>query len=133
MDNKFRVNVHVYVVQDWRKVPILLSLEHVVDHVGGENMTKLINGTLITRNALNKEKMMWKLVSFGIDGVVMFWDICINVTIHIQEKYVPYMLSVHCMAHRMNLVIQVLNHLSFICRLYVLLVATIICIFHPQP
>lgn len=112
MDNKFRVNVHVYVVQDWRKVPILLSLEHV-DCVGGENMTKLINETLITKNALNKEKMMRKLVSFGVDGVVMFQDIRINVTIHIQDKYVPHMVSVHCMAHRMNLVIQVLKSFVF--------------------
>jgi hypothetical protein len=47
-------------------------LELVVDCVGGENITNLITKTLITRNVLNKEEMMRKLVSFGVDGVAMF-------------------------------------------------------------
>jgi hypothetical protein len=38
-------------------------------------------------------------------------------TFQLKEKYVPYMMGQHCMAQRMNLVVQVLLNLSMVAKL----------------
>jgi hypothetical protein len=44
-------------------------------------MIKLIMELLITRNVLSKKGMAIKLVPFGVDGVVVFQNICFGVIV----------------------------------------------------
>jgi hypothetical protein len=55
----------------------------------------LITKALIINGVLNKKYMTKKLVSFGVDRIVVFQGIHSGVIVQIQEKYAPRMLGVH--------------------------------------
>jgi hypothetical protein len=83
------------VVQNWKKLPTLLSLECVLDSANINNLIQLITKALIINGVLSKKYMTKKLVSFGVDRVVVFQGIHSGVIVQIQEKYAPRMLGVH--------------------------------------
>lgn len=85
-DNQSWANVHVYVVWDWKKILILFSLEcswwckckqyDSIDHWGINNWS-----------ALSKKDMTKKLISFRVNGIIVFQGIYNGVKMQIQEKY----------------------------------------------
>jgi hypothetical protein len=46
IDNQSWISIHYYVVQDWCRLPILISLEQVIEGGGSNNLTKVIIGAL---------------------------------------------------------------------------------------
>jgi hypothetical protein len=42
------------------------------------------------------------LLSFGIDGLNLFQGVKNGVTQQIEDKYVPHLEGIHCMAHHTN-------------------------------
>ncbi len=82
-------------VQNWKKLPTLLSLECVLNSENINNLIQLITKALIISDVLSKKYMTKKLVSFGVDRVVVFQGIRSGVIVQIQEKYAPCMLRVH--------------------------------------
>ncbi len=62
-----------------------------------------------------------KLISFGANGVSIFQGAKIGVTTQLKEKFSPYMLGVHCVAHRTNLVIQTLSKLPLVSKIETML------------
>jgi hypothetical protein len=55
------------------------------------------------------------LICFGADGASFFQGCGIGMTFQLKEKYVPYMMGQHYMAHRTNLV-QVLLNLPMVAK-----------------
>ncbi len=87
INNQMWEVVHVYGVQNWRKVLILLFLEKVL-----ERATSISSHIWILKHhksfgvSLGRKKMMNGLVSFGVDGVSIFQGICINVIACILKR-----------------------------------------------
>ncbi len=73
-------------------------------------MTLLIMNSLMTQVDLKQEDLASKLVCFGVNGFNTFQGLRWRVTIQIQRQYDPFVVNVHCMAHRTNLVVQTFSN-----------------------
>jgi hypothetical protein len=70
----------------------------------------LIIQHLVEHGGLNETYIAKKLICFGANGVVVFHGVKNGVTI-------PFVSSVHYMAHHTNLVVQSLNKLSLVSKI----------------
>ncbi len=95
----------------------MLFLELVLDGASANNMIQLIIEALTIRSALREKYMTMKLLSFGVDKVIIFHGTCNGVIVQIQKNYALHMVGVHCMENHTNLMVQSINHLSLILRL----------------
>jgi hypothetical protein len=53
---------------------------------------------LIINGGLTWEGLVRCLVSFGVDGMGIFYGIQIGVIVQLEEKYASFLVGVHCMA-----------------------------------
>jgi hypothetical protein len=72
IDNGSWICVHVYVVDCWTKVPILVCVDRIVDGSSFNNLTEVIMNVLLKGGALMKEELAKKLFCFGNNEVNMF-------------------------------------------------------------
>jgi hypothetical protein len=98
--------VHAYVVENWRKQPILLNLERVVDGNTSNNLIVIIICFLTNLGGLLVVDVANTVVCFGANGVIVFQGLKTCVTFQlIMNKHSHFIVGVHCMAHRCNLVV----------------------------
>jgi hypothetical protein len=117
IDNGSWISIHAYVVQNWSRVPYLISLEKVVEGSGSDNLTQVIIDALTQAAKLERLALAKMLLCFGADGVSTFQGPKTGVTHQIQSKYAPFALGVHCMAHRCNLAFKTLSQLDVMSRI----------------
>jgi hypothetical protein len=110
INNHSWLSIHVYVREEWKRLPILLNLQRVVNGSIVDNLTYLIIQNLIEYGRLNEVDITKKLICFGANGVMVFHGVKGGVTI-------PFVSGVHYMAHRTNLVVQSLNKLSLVSKI----------------
>jgi hypothetical protein len=60
------------VVQNWHKVSILLNLQQVTKRGGSDNLTTMLVNFITIVGGLSNEDLVAKLVSFGVDVVIVF-------------------------------------------------------------
>ena len=65
IDNSSWISVHAYVVQNWSRVPVLISLEHVTDGGKAKNLTKMIMSAVGSAGGLSQEDIGNRLLCFG--------------------------------------------------------------------
>jgi hypothetical protein len=94
----------------WKRIHIPFTLECVVEGGNANNLTTIIIQALMRQGGLIQEESMKRLISQGCHTARTF---------QLKNKFVPYMMGQHCMAHRTNLVIQVLSNLPMVARLEV--------------
>jgi hypothetical protein len=58
---------------------------------------------------LSNQKIKERLMTFGADGVSTFQGVKSGVTTQLINKHAPFMVGVHCMAHRTNLAVETLS------------------------
>jgi hypothetical protein len=56
VDNQSWISIHVYIISDWERVPLLLSLERVIEGGSAESITKIILGALAKQGGLTSSK-----------------------------------------------------------------------------
>ena len=66
------ISVHVYVVKDYVRVPLLLTLEQVIGGTGSDNLTRVLLDVLWEVGGLTREQIQEKLLCFGADGATVF-------------------------------------------------------------
>ena len=71
VDNTSWLGVHVYVMDDWERVPHLLHLSSVSDGCA-DQLTSTIMYSLLGEGSLTRESIASKLICFGADGVSTF-------------------------------------------------------------
>ena len=114
IDNGPWISIHAYVVQNWSRVPYMISLQKVEEGSGSYNLIIVIMGAL--RGDANMERLALAktLLCLGANGVSTFQGPKTWVTLQIHIKYVSVALSVHCMAHHCNLAFKTLSKLDII-------------------
>ncbi len=105
IDNQCWCNVHAYVVDRFKWIPLLLNLEKVIS---GGNVDNLIMRFLMEYGGLTSDQIARKLICFGSHGVVVFIGLQIGVAIQVKSKVAPFMTKMHCMAHQTNLLVHTL-------------------------
>lgn len=69
------------------------------------------------QGGLTQEERTKRLICFGANGASLFQDCHTRVTFQLKENYAPYMMGQCCMAHKMNLDVQVLSNLHMVAKL----------------
>jgi hypothetical protein len=82
-----------------------LDLERVVDKATFNNQTIVIVCSLIYLGGLLVVDVVNKVVCFGADSVTIFQGLKIGVTVHLMNKHSLFIVGIHYMAHRCNLVV----------------------------
>jgi hypothetical protein len=72
IDNTQWLSVHVYVVQNFVRVPLLLHLSHIIDGCKSNYILGLITTALMGEGGMSREEVAAKLVSCGFDGASIF-------------------------------------------------------------
>jgi hypothetical protein len=75
------------------------------------NFKKVIVDNVFQYRGLLEFDLVSKLISFGANGILIFQGVKSGVTTQLKEKFSPYTLRVHCVAHWTNLAIQTLPKL----------------------
>jgi hypothetical protein len=65
MDNASWISIHAYVVKNWSHVPILISLDHVIEGENSKTLTKVIMATMCNGGGFGKEDIANYLLPFG--------------------------------------------------------------------
>ncbi len=65
------ISIHMYVLENWQRIPILLNLEKVTNGVIVENIYNVMLQTLVIQRGLTKVEIGKKMVSIGADGQSM--------------------------------------------------------------
>jgi len=101
-------------MENWVRIPILISFNHVLEAFGSDNFTKVIMEALTIGGGMPKDQIVNKLMSFRTNDINVFQNTKSNVTKQIQDDYAPFSTGVHCMAHQTNLAMQTLSAIPLV-------------------
>ena len=65
IDNQSSLSIHGYVCEGWERLPMLLSLEHVVVGAGSNNLTTFIVNVVKNYGGLDNDDLVGRMASFG--------------------------------------------------------------------
>lgn len=60
------ISIHMYVVQNWQRIPILINFEHVLKEVGVDSLMALVVKALVYKGSFTHNALASKLMSFGV-------------------------------------------------------------------
>ncbi len=72
MDNQSWLYVYCYIMHNWVRILIHISLDKVVKGLGNDNLTKVIVEALMISGDLPKDQIAQKFICFGANGVNVF-------------------------------------------------------------
>jgi hypothetical protein len=75
-------------------------------------LTELLMESLGSKGGLNDDATASKLICFGADGISAFQGKHIGVTVQIKQNFAPHATGIHCLAHKINLVVKTLSQLA---------------------
>ena len=122
LDNQSWINIHIYTIQEWEKMPMLLSLQRVTEGGAADNITKVILGAFTNEGGLTPHRIRDRFIAFGADGASVLQGKKNGVT-KLQVSHAPHMQGMHCVVHRSNLAMQCLSDLEMVARIETILVA----------
>ncbi len=80
IDNTSWIRIHAYVLEKWKHVLILFTLEKVASSAITANLTHVLLCALFSFGGMNEQVVGQKLVLFGTDGGSMFIGVHNGVT-----------------------------------------------------
>jgi hypothetical protein len=66
IDNGSWISIHAYVVQNWSRIPILITLEHIQDQATSVNLLQIILKAVKDKGGVHDNGLVEKLMSFGV-------------------------------------------------------------------
>ncbi len=72
IDDQSWILVHAYVMHAWKRILILLTLQHVVKGGNAKNLIVVIAQALMQQGGLIQEETTKRLICFGSDGPPFF-------------------------------------------------------------
>lgn len=117
VDHTSWLGVHVYMMENWERIPYLLHHSHVTESGRSDYLTSVIMQSLMGEGGLTQAEIANKLLSFGSDGVNTFQGCKTGVATQIRDKWAPFSLGVKCCGHRINLCVETLSNFPFVSRL----------------
>lgn len=74
-------------------------------------MLNLLLEALLSGGGVEEDALASKLMCFAADGVSVFQGYRTRVTTQLVQNFAPFMIGVHCFAHRLNLAAHILETL----------------------
>jgi hypothetical protein len=116
-DNQSWLSLHAYIPLGFKRCSILLALIRLVDGNGTDAIRTALMSMVHLHTGLDDDDIANQLVSFDADGVSVFQGSRRGVTTQLQNNVAPFMLGIHCMAHRTNLAVEPLSNLPLVSKL----------------
>jgi hypothetical protein len=121
VDHLSYVSIHAYIMENWTRAPLLIACKQVIGGATANNLTKMILTALEEAGGMDKIANRTNLISFGADGVSVFQGCRTGVATQLRMKHAPFLVSVHCFAHRLNLAYKSLSSMGVMPRIESLL------------
>jgi hypothetical protein len=102
---------------EFSRVPILLSLSRLTEGNGASAVKESIITSLHWHGRIEDKVLAARLVCFRADGVSVFQGCRSGITQQLRDQDAPFLLGVHCMAHRTNLTVEPLSNLPVVSKL----------------
>ena len=115
MDNTSWLCLHVYVMHNWNRKPLLLTLEKLDSN--GYTFDSLLTMTtriLAYHGMMEPNQIVAKLICFGADGVSSFQECRNRVSKQLIENWCPFILEIHYFGYKFNLVVKTLSDLEIV-------------------
>ena len=115
VDNTSWLCLHVYVMHNWNRKPLLLTLQkldsngYIVD-----SLLTMITRILAYHGKMEPEQIVAKLIYFGADGASSFQGCRNGVSKQLLENWCPFVLQIHYFGHKFNLVVKTLSDLEIV-------------------
>jgi hypothetical protein len=90
IDNTQWLSIHLYVVQKWKCIPILLCVEAINLFATFDNIFSLMVKCMLYFGGLGVEELVGKLVSIGSDKSSIFQGHRTCMTTQIKDKVAPF-------------------------------------------
>ncbi|KAH9316632.1 hypothetical protein KI387_025259, partial [Taxus chinensis] len=110
VDNTAWVCIHVYTLENHIRTPHLLSVMKMVEKCNAENLHKIVVSHLKDITGMIDYEIATKLVCVGVVGASLMQGYRTWLCVQLQTTMAPYMLPIHCMAHRMNLAYKMVSN-----------------------
>jgi hypothetical protein len=117
VDHESWLSVYIYLCIGFSRISILLGLFRLVEGNGASVVKEAIVSCMSCHGGLTENVVAERMVSFGADGVSVFQGSRTGTTQQLKQKDAPFMIGVHCMAHRTNLVVEPLSNLPMVEKL----------------
>jgi hypothetical protein len=108
-------------------------MDRVVEGRTSNNLTSVNVNATRAYEGLSNQKMEESLITFGADGMSTFLGAKSGITMKFVNKHAPFMVAIHYMAHRANLVVQTLSVFEVIKHVEDLLATLYIFLLHSSP
>jgi hypothetical protein len=109
IDNTSWICMSIYMVNDHIRHSYLLGVHKMKENSTTENIYELVNNSLKESGGMDHLMIAKKLVCVGEDGASVMQGQRNGLCIKLQLSTSPYMLSIHCMGHRMNLAFKIVS------------------------
>jgi hypothetical protein len=93
-------------VTTWKHVMLLFTFEQLVKGGTTTNMKATIFYVLIKFGGFAKSQILEHLMCVGVDGTSTCQGVRSRIIILMETEQTFYLVKIHCMAHKTNLVIQ---------------------------
>ena len=123
LDNQSWISIHIYTIQKWERVPMLLCLQRMAEGGGVDHIIKMILGALTNEGGLTPHQIRDRFMAFGADDASVLQGKRNGVINKLQVSHAPHMQDMHCVAHRSNLTVQCLSDLEMVAMIETLLAA----------
>lgn len=67
LDDQSWISIHVYMICDWERMSMLLTLEHITEGNGIANISKMIVDAHTNQGGLNPHQIRDRFMAFGAD------------------------------------------------------------------
>ncbi len=112
IDNQSSLSIHGYVLQGWKQIFIILTLDKKC------KPSPIVDlGNLVNNGGPTKAKIARRLICLGIDGVIVFQGLKKSAIMLMRAQHVPFFINVHYVAHKTKLIVHALSCLSILSKL----------------
>jgi hypothetical protein len=87
------------------------------DGASSANLLSTLLEAMEAYGGLPPSEIAGKLISFGADGVSVFQGVRTGVIVQLKDSHAPFVMEIHCMSHRTNLVVQTLSQVPLVARI----------------
>lgn len=109
IDNTSWVCIHVYVVDKHVRNENFIGIFKLQVNANAENIFELVTKSMKDSLGMTSMEIAKKLVCLGADGASVMQGQRNGLCVRLQTSIAPYMLGIHCMAHRTNLAFKIVS------------------------
>jgi hypothetical protein len=96
VDNQSWISIHAYVLVDWERIPLLLSLERLTEGSTSDQITRTIMSAVGRDGGLSAEEVRQCLLCFGSDGASVLQGKKNGVVVQILGTHALHYQGMHC-------------------------------------